>query len=228
MVKDLHWDSEFFGFKVGQVQILKNDLFRWKEFQTKSLHYRLIYVFSEEEINEHSGLNWIEEKVVLHKKIATHLLVNSTISEFEVDGDSIIELEQLVYLSGVHSRFKVDPNFQESDFKRLYYAWMMKSIESDMVKLIVKKYKNQIVGFITLELGIQNTAKIGLIAVNSQMHRRGVAKELVQYSENLLSSLGYTILQVTTQSHNTSAMHFYDSCGFTVLSSNHIYHYWNL
>jgi ribosomal protein S18 acetylase RimI-like enzyme len=227
MVNRLPWDSDFFGMEIGSVSVTKKARFVLDSFKAESANFDLVYVFSDSVVNELDAHSWIEEKVIYQKKVVSNSYLIENIAEFDASTDSLEQLKNLVYLSGKHSRFNVDSKFPDHEFKKLYKAWMNKSLEAYEIKVFVKKENDQLAGFITLEIAGDGVVKIGLIAVNEDFQRRGIAKELVCFSENYLFEHGYTDLHVTTQSHNQSAVNFYRSRNFEKLSGTHIYHFWN-
>ena len=229
-VEFLDWDSNFFKKKVGRILFEENiDMISNLEFAKKK-GYDLVYVFSRynlycsSDILSKFGGKLIDRKVQYAKKITT------TISESNVSEYSSLELseplEQLAYKSGQYSRFRVDNQFQEDDFSRLYKIWIKKSIEKEIAdKVYVVKENDAIYGMATLKIGV-NKGEIGLIAVSDLHQGKGYGKALIEACYNDLLKRDINIIEVPTQFANKNACIFYEKCGFSIKSITNIYHFW--
>lgn len=69
-------------------------------------------------------------------------------------------------------------------------------------------------------------ASIGLLAVSSIFHRKGLGSALLQSACGWAHGKGATIITVATQAENVPAMKFYESQGFAVISHRPFYHIW--
>ncbi|HIP37450.1 MAG TPA: GNAT family N-acetyltransferase [Crocinitomix sp.] len=231
MIKKLNWDSAFFGYKVGRTNW--SDNINVSDFIKQASNFKLIYVFSDSKI-KHDGallknLKFMEQKVTFLKSVKQKEIDETTYGFFNINSDSKSELLELALLSGVESRFKKDNNFKQNEFEKLYFKWIENCLNDNASKkIIVKKENNHIVGFTTLENLNTNQSKIGLIAVDAQHHRKGIAKGLINFAEHISFKHHCKSLEVTTQSHNLSAMKLYKHFGFNLIFTNYIYHYWNL
>ena len=67
LIKKLDWDSSFFGYEVGKV-ILDKDNFRKEEFKKKAIDYKLVYVYSNEIVDDEK-FKLVDEKVTFFQGI---------------------------------------------------------------------------------------------------------------------------------------------------------------
>jgi len=226
MIETLKWDSNFFKFNVGKLNV--NDAVDTVSFIKLSSSYRLVYLFSDHPIEEFHGLNFMENKITFQKKINTKLCHQGKAQAFDIKKDSKDELIQLAYLSGIKSRYNKDQNFSENEFEKLYSQWIDNCLgEESNSQILVVKDCNKIIGFTTIESLNTTTSKIGLIAVNIEYQRKGFAKQLVSAAECISIDYKCTSIEVTTQGNNESAILFYQNYGFNVIFTKYIYHYWN-
>lgn len=224
MIKNLNWDSDFFGYKVGRIDIGNEEL-----PLPQMDDYKLIYGFSNELIP-----NW--EKYLYDKKTTyfQDLLDESefnytlNITEFQNQKHNYLELLNLAYASGEYSRFYLDKNFKRQEFQRLYKRWIDNSIEkvSDY-KIFVAEDGEKIIGFITVGKKNDGLSDIGLLAVSSEARGKRVATQLIQFAKEFSLKHNLNKLQVVTQLDNTPACKLYEKTGFKIKEINYIYHFWN-
>ncbi len=227
MIEKLKWDSHFFKYNVGKLNVEENiDV---PSFIKLSSNYKLVYLFSNNKLDKFEGLKFMENKITFHKKINSKICSREKTEVFDIKKDSKDELIQLAYLSGIKSRFNKDKNFSENEFKKLYCQWINNNLheKSNSQILVVKDYQ-KIIGFTTVESLNTTTSKIGLIAVDEKYQRKGIAKQLLSAAESISIEKKCSFIEVTTQGDNKPATLFYQNYGFNVIFTKYIYHYWNI
>jgi len=226
MIDKLTWDSEFFGYNVGRY-IIDNQLFDENLLKENKDNFKLIYIFSDEAIHDIKEIKLVDIKVIFEKKIAKDLKDNESIVEFDSNIQNYSELEQLAYLSGIYSRFKIDENFKNNEFQKLYKIWLDNSLNGKIAfKVFVKIIDQKIAGFVTLKKNDDKTSQIGLISVSDIFQGRGIASELIKKAEYESWKNGFEVLQVPTQFKNKPALKLYTKNGFEIKEKKYIYHYW--
>lgn len=232
-IKKLDWDSSFFGYEVGFIEIDNVVDFSYENLIEQANQFRLVYIYSKNKI-VHTQLTLMDEKLTFWKMIRSDELkkeedVNSSISSFKIGEHNLDQLKELALLSGIHSRFYVDPNFVNQEYESLYLEWINKSVQNAMAfDTLIYSVDNKIVGFTTLSKKNENLADIGLIAVDSNFRGQGIASQLINAAIKTASSAGFREIQVVTQSANLPAITLYKKAKFEVKNSTNIYHYWNL
>ncbi len=226
-INTLNWDTDFFGYKIGKVLI--NSISIDYDLLTKN-DYKLLYLFSNEaipdDIVKKNNLFLADEKIDLSlqvSKINFNGFQNKNIVELtELDNN----LLNLTYQSGHLSRFKIDPNFKNNEFEKLYAAWIEQSItHKNAEKVIGFLVNNEVVGFVTI--GLKNNAyDIGLIAVDEAYRSLKIGKQLLAYVLNYAISKKIDTVTVTTQKQNQGALKFYINNGFSINKTTYIYHLW--
>lgn len=232
-IQDLFWDSNFFNFKIGKVEI--PDTFTSfsdlnSAFRTSDLD--LIYLFAPPSIA-------IEK---IHKEIDNIVLVDrkTTYSKplmpFNINTDaritSVNELDEalinLAIQTGEFSRFNIDPNFKRDDYKKLYAEWIENSVKRQLAQeVLVLNEGQEKLGVITI--GEKNQrADIGLVGVDSKARGKGVASALIAKAEQFAIDQNFKEIQVVTQGDNIAACSLYEKCGFTVESIVNVFHLWRI
>ncbi len=220
-IEFLEWDSDFFSKKIGKVIIENSDDLNCNNLTS----YDLIYVFSTA-----PDLNYslVDKKIVYILYDLNQIAIEDDPEFFDETSDSYNELLSLTLQSGQYSRFKIDKNFKNNEYEKLYKEWIDGSISKKLATdIIVKRMDGKLVGFVTLTKKSNELADIGLVAVDKHYRGKGIAKDLVSKTIALAKKQGYKQIQVVTQLDNEPANILYKKCGFTQFSLTYIYHIWN-
>jgi len=227
-IEYLAWDSDFFRKKIGRVLINNSDnLLNILEYAKKD-GYQLIYAFgnqdffvNEKKLKQFNG-HLADRKVVYEKEIKVKVEQAAFISEYKSD-KLIPELEQLAYISGEYSRFKLDKNFEEIDFYRMYKIWLKKHLKTD--NIFVAKENDVIKGMMILRID-DKKGHLNLLAVSPDTRGKGYARALISACENKILSKGVSKVTLPTQLDNTQACNLYEKYGFKIEEIVNIYHFW--
>jgi dTDP-4-amino-4,6-dideoxy-D-galactose acyltransferase len=231
--KPLKWDSDFFGYPVGQVDIsdfCENDYDEFKRV-LKDWKFVLIYIYPADEETLKALLLFniplVDIKITFEKEMIysvpnnnlNHIESYSKFEQYDV-------LKKLALSSGEFSRFKIDTNFKNNEFAKLYEEWLNNSINREIADdVIVVKIDNKIKGFATYKLK-NNDLIIGLISVDPTVQGKGLGKTLMREIENIAIKKMAGKIQVVTQGANTKALLFYKSCGYKIAEKKEILHLW--
>jgi dTDP-4-amino-4,6-dideoxy-D-galactose acyltransferase len=233
-MKKLEWDSAFFGFQVLEMrckEISSKDIDELQKL-SDSTNKMICYVLSSVKVIEglYPNLYQMPSKITYVKSISKsdiNQLKNPQIITLTKTSKINDELLELAYLSGMYSRFKVDKNFSDTDFKRLYKEWVEKSLSRKIADdFLVFKKNNQIVGFLTLKFN-ESYSEIGLISVDSNFQGEGIGSQLIQCAVCISAKRKYTKIVVSTQDTNFQACAFYEKNNFSLEETTYFSHYWN-
>ncbi len=228
----LVWDSNFFGYKIGFLEIFEND--KKEEIlaeieQAKKENYKLLYLKSIKKLDflpENAFL--VDEKITFLQDIPSIETLGIKPNVIDIYESEIIDenLINLTLQSGEFSRFKIDKNFKNQEFERLYKIWIEKSVKKELAqKVIIQKINDKIVGLLTLNIR-NNRANIDILAVDTDFRGQHIGKNLVEKSFLEASLLGQKEIQVITQKANENACAFYQKMGFSIEKIENIYHFW--
>jgi len=232
----LDWDSGFFGYRVCSIRpngLRKGDLDNLVE-ELRGNGTRLLYCFvdpgdtiSSETIEASSG-KLVDSKVTYFKTVPETLDFEQpgSISAYE-SKDPSPELVRLALESGVSSRFRLDPNFRNNEFERMYTEWIVKSVRKEISDLVLVYHDDDGAekGFVTLKIS-GGTGTIGLIAVDENTRGKSVGKKLMNSVLLYLHDRNIKIAEVATQKDNHQACRFYEAIGFGVKDVINVYHLW--
>ena len=222
MIKHLPWDSDFFEIKIASVdashEVADIDL---QEFD-------MIYSFhsDEDRVYQNFQPSYREHKIIFEKQLQDSADTEADIRSADENFKGVSTLQELAYESGKHSRFKLDGNFAERQFKNLYNLWITNSLNRQFADDVLVIYSHEkIAGFVTYKIN-QDIATIGLIAVLPEFQGQGLGSKLLQRVEFTLFQKNILTLQIPTQQDNLDACGFYTKKGYSILSITPITHYW--
>ena len=230
LVKPLKWDTDFFGYSIGEISNFNGRNLVSLLNLAKGKYKLLILKTSpvDYEINNECRINngiLVDEKLTFLKTNASKDICKN--EAFLYQNEFItLDLINLSKQSGEYSRYKLDKNFVNNEFEKLYEKWIENSISKEIAKeTIVIESKNKIVGVLTL--GIKNQrADIGILAVNERNRGQGFGIQLVERAFHEMKNLGMEDIQVATQKANINACNFYMKMGFILEKHENIYHFW--
>jgi ribosomal protein S18 acetylase RimI-like enzyme len=221
MIRELTWDSQFFGIRTAEWDADEGVVGNTEAFD-------LIYVKSDKAANpEIDGFEktFAETKVVFTKELNEAKAGHSAICNAN-SNDNIEILYALAYESGNYSRFRLDEKFGGEKFRKLYDAWIDNSLSGAFAdEVLVYIDENKPVGLVTYKKR-ETYAVIGLIAVDADSQGKGIGKQLLDFVEARLIEQEIKELRIPTQLENKQACGFYAKQGYTVFETKHIMHYW--
>jgi dTDP-4-amino-4,6-dideoxy-D-galactose acyltransferase len=231
----LNWDSQFFGYKVASLKPWKLESRRLKELiaEMKMNDITLAYFFvnPDDTVSINALLNisgfLADEKIsfIANIKDVNNFVFSHNVKPYKLNY-STDNLKLLALQSGLFSRFKVDPNFINDEYVKLYIEWIEKSVKKIVAKEILVYYKDNIEkGFVTVEIK-DMIGSIGLIAVDESERGNSIGKELVNAALSFFGEHKVDQVEVVTQMANKVACKFYQSLGFSIKSIENIYHIW--
>ena len=129
------------------------------------------------------------------------------------------ELIALSISAGHSSRFNLDQRIEESQFERLYKAWIQNSCQRRVADttFVAKTRSGETIGFITAKTSTR-TASIGLIAVAAKYRGLSIARSLIESIKNEALNHHCDSLEVATQLDNFAANRLYQRLGFKTKS----------
>ena len=148
-IKRLDWDSDFFGFEVGEIfdETIIEGLNKYKLVIAKQSKDKELLIKNFEK-------RFQETKVIFKKNISIINLKTKTDSIIDFDNVPICKtiFYPLAFESGKYSRFKLDVNFTQNKFKLLYIIWFDNSVNKQLAdKIFYTKAFDEVTGFVTFK-----------------------------------------------------------------------------
>ena len=236
-VQPLEWDSNLLGFPVGRLaaQQMSAACLATVVAQSRQTGIRLIYLVVDPADAGTAAIAIQAGAWLADRKVTFARATNTPLAPIQatVAGSGTIfstttftpQLEQLAWLSGAFSRFRLDAQFAPHVFTDLFTRWLRASLTSEIARVVLAYVlpTGKEAGLLTLGKQ-EGKAYIGLLAVAAR--RQGIGQQLVEAARQKAHHWGCPTLQVVTQRDNEPACRFYAQCGFELVREEHIYHLW--
>lgn len=232
-IETLKWDSEFYGFSIGRIEI--NDIIDYDKLcqVINSSEHALLYLFDKGrkldlpqlQNKTQRTVKLMDSKVIFRKETGG-LVEESNLKAIRQVKVCTPELVELAYKSGAYSRFRLDDKLPIDKFKEMYKLWIKQSILGTMADAVFGSYiSNELTGFVTIKINGKN-GTIGLVAVDERFRGKGYGSMLMSAVDVFSIKKGLSNIKVATQLENIAACKFYESNGYNTESVEDIYHIW--
>ncbi|MBQ7192344.1 MAG: GNAT family N-acetyltransferase [Paludibacteraceae bacterium] len=228
-IRTLQWDSDFFGLRIGRVDIqTKADALSLSaQHNELRQQFDLLYVFDTNNVGfEAEGALLVDEKI-LYSKPCEPRKQYSEIAFYQGATPSA-DLYRLALVSGGYSRFKLDERLPKGSYERLYNRWIENACPKEGTNKQILTFldtQGTTKGMITIDY-TANVGHIGLVAVDSDAQHQGIGGKIMSTLDGYLFDLGVKTLEVPTQKNNIDACRWYEKNGFAIQSVLPIYHWW--
>ncbi len=242
MIKELKWDSDFFGYKIGscqgnQIEEEGSDKF---EVEFRSNRFDCVYVFCGPETTlQFTGSGYKNvlpmdghtEYALSEPKIATVPTGNNSSCKCtivkEKEGEETCTFQQIRALSeelALVSRFYADPAFRPKA-REMYGIWMDKILKDPNGLVVMGMVNSTLAGVIASQMK-GDLGVIELVKTKRGFEDMGVGSSMLRYTIASLFEKGAKKISVKTQEYNRPARHLYEKLGFVCGDSTKIYHWW--
>ncbi len=228
--KYLHWDSNFFGCRIGRIEekCLNdnniNQILKWsKEHHIDCLYY-LCPPNDDRSVTiaESKGFHLVDVRIELSSSSRQYTAGGWRKYE-ESDLNRLIEIASNAYTD---SRFYHDGHFDRNKVSELYCEWIRKSCCNPAGVVMVSEQAEGIAGFITCEIEGTHQGRIGLLGVDKNFRGIGIGQKLVQAAQDYFFTHQIDEIKVVTQGRNVAAQRLYQMYGFKTLTVDLWYHLW--
>ena len=220
MINYLLWDSSFFDIPIYELKdedIVKVNLD--KEIHSLSSGSLIQYKANIESLKLIEKLIShdfsVEDSGVTYEKTVDNKILKFSDFRLELAKEQDIKVIQKILQDAFsNTRFK-DYYFGVNSANKIYKHWVSAAINGthDDCCLVNKNINGLIIGFVTVKK-VDNYIKIGLIAVDNNYKRKGVARELMKLVEVYAVQNNVDRIMVTTQYNNNAAKSLYRSMGY--------------
>lgn len=228
-LKMLDWDSTFFEKKIFSVQLNNDDDIEEVEFHLQKENADLAYVFIPvssgitKNVADHSNIVLYDHKVTYKMNLSENDFQTVENVE-EVDASPDDDFISLAILSGIYSRFALDPSLNHK-FEEMYALWLRNSLNKILAdKVFVTKSNDFITSFITCKIK-NEIGNIGLIATHADYRGKSLGRNLINHVHNWYIQNNIKVSEVVTQNANKIACAFYENYGFEISQEEWVYHW---
>lgn len=223
-IQSLDWDSNHFDKNIGIIYVSHLSTEIHKSILKQKKEFDLVYVFS------NSFDNTLPNPINTKQYYLAHASDVATISENNIKligKDYFQDIFNLALIAGRFSRFKLDPNFDDTTFHSLYRKWVENSFSRNHLIFGYMEEK-KVLGMISLKFEpFNNIANIELIGVHPNAQGKQIGSKLISACMDYITThSNMTYISVQTQKENQLACQFYEKCGFKSQNFSNIHHIW--
>lgn len=228
-INRLQWESDFFGLSTAKLDftapsaeiLLASQLDNYEVVQAKILASETCRLDGLSKL----GFSLVEGEVDFALTIGIeNAYLKSGLSITDIVEPATADDIPLLRYAAEHvfsqSRFRA-PWYNDGDSGRFYALWIEKAVLGtfDHVCLLVKDVSGNILGFVSLKHLVDDTVRIGLLAVMPEVNRRGIGRKLMSAAFIWCEQHKKRQLNVATQISNIAALNLYSRSGGAVAST---------
>jgi RimJ/RimL family protein N-acetyltransferase len=236
LCRQLEWDTEFFGVRIGRVEItrltadLVSEVLDWARRHQLQCLYFLCDPDHDESVGiaEANGFHLVDIRMVLAKGLEGMIPHQSKplVQIRPFHSEDLPGLQQIASSIYGYTRFYYDKHFDRQRVSEMYREWITKSCYGYADAVLVARNEEIVAGYITCHLDSPQRGRIGLVGVDENMRGVGVGIALVHSALEYFSRRGVSRVEVATQGRNFSAQRLYQRAGFQTQSLHLWYHKW--
>lgn len=237
------WDSQFFSFPIGNIELPSDYDKEQLETTLKEAHekFRLLFVSISGESPD--SLLLLGNRCPCYvRKLFFKKDVSKNVEWF----DSRIQaytstfctpaLERLAIQAGTMTQFRQDPELAPH-FEQLFLTWINFAVIKDLADSIWTCYeKGKHLGLVTIRSAklvdsttgqVKKEGRIGMLAVDAEHRRQGIGTSLISACDFWCSSLNIPVHAIATQKDNEPAIALCKKLSFRQDREISVYHYWS-
>lgn len=237
MITYLDWDSNFFGFKIGYMDLTEKLHFNIKEIKNDidKSGFKLIYIYSNisQEIKINSNdidLNLVDTQLLLSMDIPDNIQgANYQIIDYKNKNDYKKIIEGIYNIAkdiSVYSRFYNDKNISKSKIRDLYMKMVENSINNSYGNgVLFELLDDKIAGLFSI--GIKGSgAKELLIGTEKGLRGKGIGRNIFLKALNFCKDSGVKKITTIVSARNIDSANFHFKLGYNLYNIRNVYHLW--
>lgn len=176
------------------------------------------------DILEDQGFHLVDTNISFGKPLSSsqRMIGNCDIRLATPDDDK--QTVELARRSFKYSRFHLDNFFSKEVANNIKAQWVHSFFSGKRGDtLIVALVDKTVVGFLQIIQKKERTLIIDLIAVDSNFRGKGIAKDMIIYSQIHFRNMDY--IRVGTQLANKPSISLYENLCFRFIEANYVFHY---
>lgn len=231
----LPWDSDFWGFPVARVDslVLRGDTSEKITKWCKENVIRCLYFAADGSDSEtlqqayHSGFKFVDVRVELECNAPLRAMLSSSDLEVRSVVEADLEaLQSIARTAHYDTRFFKDLNFDRLRCENLYLKWIERDFTMGRILGYFPNNQPKAGGYITFSKETEDTARIGLLAVDESLRGCGGGGRLLDAAIASSAVMGLRKIRVATQGTNLAALKLYEKAGFRVCDVKIWFHRW--
>ena len=238
-----HWDSRFFGFPIGNIELPGDYAMETLEMTLREAQPKFRLLFVAVPGMGPDSLSLLDSKcpcyvrrVFLKKDVPYNVDLFDPRIRAYTSTFCASALERLAVQSGTMTQFRQDPELAPH-FEQLFLTWINFAVTKELADSIWTWYENgQHLGLVTTRCAkhvnpqtgrLEREGRIGMLSVDAAHRRRGIGTNLTKACDFWCSSLDIPVNAIITQRDNEPTIALCESLGFRKDRESSVYHYWS-
>jgi hypothetical protein len=232
----LSWDTEFFGFAIGEIEVEGLDGPTIAKAEDDARYEGVRCLYAEADGNAVGSIDMLQRLGYRLMEVAVELEHRANVDPPPTRArvrrgtvDDVPDLDALLELVAPWSRFAVDPRFGLDAARAMHRAWLERAAtQADGRSLLLAEHDGRITGVLTTSWADDPSGsdgrrpRIDLIASNEP--RSGAAPAMVAHA---IASFGPTpSLAGPIAARNVASLRFSENMGYRVTRAEYRYHRW--
>lgn len=219
MIKELGWDTEFFGRKIGTFKKPPSSRKRLVQALEDAGKEGFQYLSCRLDVTDIKGIRMLEaadfylSDIGVTWETSTDRDVRGTADVSVAAEKDIRAVKKMTEGLFEYSRFYHDPFFKKGEADRLFKAWVENSVKRRSADIVLRMKGT---GFITCRRVSASMGEISLVGVVYDKRGKGSGKALVSAALRWFREEKIKRARVRTQLMNIQGMNFYSRMGFRV------------
>ncbi len=238
-IEYLPWDSDFFGFKIGRLEIDGNQRLDPISFKKQAIkdNFKLVYVFSYGKMLNWKSANMADVELVDIMITMTKSFEGVSIKDYpyefrtELSSSEIEDCYNIAEQTSFVSRFYHEPTVGPAFAAKLYRKWIDNALNKSFSDgLFLYKESNKVLGVHLIRTDINNeTGYFTLTGVESNVKGKGLGKSLwMQSFSYWANEYRIKIIKSPFSFQNKESLNFHLKMGFNKITEiKYIYHFRN-
>jgi dTDP-4-amino-4,6-dideoxy-D-galactose acyltransferase len=229
----LPWDSQFFGFPIGQVtKASTSDALTYTLARADAEGIRCLYylIAADQLAVLHAALRQgfipYDIRVELERRLPPPSLPETDVIVREAHLADEPVLSQLAAEVMIATRFALDDHFPQDRVPLLYAQWVRRGFSSGAARRVLLAEPAS--GFLVCGLDTEVLlGSIELVGVAGRLARRGIGRVLIDRAHAVMLESGCERAKVVTQGRNVAAQRLYQGLGYKTVSVAWWLHRWH-
>ncbi len=234
-VRELPWDSEQFGIRVGTIDL--DTAGALDALASDAGDFHLVYARTrrDDALDDETLTQWngmlVDQRVTFERSVAGGDIASPPLPGQirSLDANDVFTERALALApqAARYSRFRADPRIPDAWTDALYRLWMQTSLSRERADDVLGYVEDdELCGFYTVRVVEgEGEGNLELFAVDAPMRGRGIGTALLAAGLRWMHAREITRATVTTQLGNPACT-LYRACGYSEVEHEAIYHLW--
>jgi dTDP-4-amino-4,6-dideoxy-D-galactose acyltransferase len=242
----LPWDSDFFGYRIGRIEVPRLDPRLLDEIQEWARRNAIDCLYFSADLAhpptirlaEDHGFRLMEVRLTVERRLqdwqpAPIPRTREGVLFREARPEDVPAMQAIAGTCYTTTHFLIDPAFTPEQGRAFYETWVRNSVAGYEDMVLVAEADGEVIGFVTARFlperrgDIRPEAQIMLVGLKSESRRKGIGTETMRACLDwLVTHGGSEHVTGVLQAQNIPIFRCVERLGFTCCTARLLYHKW--